>query len=156
MTDSVSVSPKDPCSSDFQMIVYPLPFQFACVTLCWRRPAAQGVCQVAVKQTGRPEIIIQWWETDSLFVITSLLMMITFCSGRHPTDDHTLRPGLFRSLTHPAFQSIHIQSCQTLTSDGKVRPTTSQRRDPCVYFWFWKFFFNEYFFNLSFLMNSTL
>jgi len=43
-------------------------------------------------------------------------------SGRQPTDtdDLSLRPGLFRSLAHPAFQSIHDQSCQSLTSDGKV------------------------------------
>ena len=43
-------------------------------------------------------------------------------SGRQPTDDLSLQPGLFRSLAHPAFQSIHDQSCQSLTSDGKVRP----------------------------------
>ena len=99
------MSHKDPCSCDFQMIVYPLPFQFACVTLCWRRPAAQGVCQVAVKQTSRPEIIIQRWETDSLFVITSLLFMMTlFRSPPHWWPDTASRAV---QVTHPPSISEH-------------------------------------------------
>ena len=102
-------------------ILYSLSFQFACVTLCRGRPEAEGICQVAVKQTGGPEIIIQRWETESSEVLWWPCLPV---SGRQPTDtdDLSLRPGLFRSLAHPAFQSIHDQSCQSLTSDGKVRP----------------------------------
>ena len=56
------------------------------------------------------------------WLIRSLVMTLFPASGRQPSDDLSLRPGLFRSLAHPAFQSIHVQSCQSLTSDGKVRP----------------------------------
>ena len=41
------------------MYTHSLTFQYACVTLCRGRPEAEGICQVAVKQTGGPEIIIQ-------------------------------------------------------------------------------------------------
>eukprot|EP00092_Neocalanus_flemingeri_P023709 GFUD01025714.1.p1 GENE.GFUD01025714.1~~GFUD01025714.1.p1 ORF type:complete len:574 (+),score=111.78 GFUD01025714.1:98-1819(+) len=35
-------------------------------------------------------------------------------------EDVLLRPGVFRSLNHPAFQSLHVQHCQSLNTDGKV------------------------------------
>jgi Rho-related BTB domain-containing protein 1/2 len=35
-------------------------------------------------------------------------------------EDVLLKPGVFRPLNHPAFQSLHIQHCQSLNADGKV------------------------------------
>lgn len=35
-------------------------------------------------------------------------------------EDVLLKPGVFRSLNHPAFQSLHVQHCQSLNADGKV------------------------------------
>jgi len=51
---------------------------------------------------------------------TRLIVRRSSFSGRHTNDDLSLRPGVFRSLNHPAFQSIHIQNCQSLSQDAKV------------------------------------
>jgi len=35
-------------------------------------------------------------------------------------EDVLLKPAVFRPLNHPAFQSLHVQHCQSFNADGKV------------------------------------
>jgi len=53
---------------------------------------------------------------------TSFVRLIRRSSfnGRHANEDVSQKPGLFRNLNHPAFTSIQVQNCQSLTADGKV------------------------------------